>query len=342
MDMLFNDKIDLHIHTNFSNGKDDLISVLKQAERNNVKVISITDYNSLLSYIKLKNSIDITNYFTGKIIVGLEVRTRFLVNGQSRNCDMLVYNIDLDKVEEFQKWLEQNTGKDQLYEEQLIQLNHFKIIAKKLGLKYDEDLTIEDLNSKAGYVMINNLLKYYDENIKIWPNLKRYKDNSTTAWIEVFINPSSEFFFDISKYTPRLEDFLQVAHEYGGLVFAAHPFAYISNCESEEKAISELLNYVNTCLAYGVDGVECFNQYNCNIVPYALFASRELLKYCIENNIKISGGTDYHSNNDTRSSGIGILGKENVYNIKTFIPYGIISNWAKPLIIENNGITRKR
>ena len=117
-----NDKVDLHIHTTYSNGKDSLISVLEHAEKNGVKVISITDYNSLKSYIELKKNVDISKYFSGEIIVGLEVRCKFKgENGQERYCDMLAYNIDIDNIEDMQNWLDQNTDRDKSILEQVKQ-----------------------------------------------------------------------------------------------------------------------------------------------------------------------------------------------------------------------------
>jgi len=329
--MNYNDKIDLHIHTTFSNGKDDLLSVLKQAEANGVKLISITDYNTLISYFNIKNNLDITDYYTGEIMVGLEIRCRFFENNKLRCSDMLIYNIDLDKIEIFQHWLEENTDKDKTLRGQFMQLEHFKKCAKKLGIKYDEDLSLADKNSKAGMVMINNILKYYDENKLLFPNLERYQKTPSSAWIEVFTNPNSEFFFDISKFCPTLEEVIKLAHSCNALVFAAHPFAYITDAKDEKEATEGLLAYVRNCLSLGVDGVECFNQYNCELVPYALEATTELFKYCLNNNIKISGGTDYHSLNDIRQSGIGNLGSNRVRNAISYVPYNLVANWAKPI-----------
>lgn len=329
-----NDKVDLHIHTTYSNGKDSLISVLEHAERNGVKVISITDYNSLKSYIELKNNIDISKYFSGEIIVGLEVRCKFKgENGQERNSDMLAYNIDIDNIEDMQNWLEQNTDRDKSILEQVKQLKHFKDAARKLGLKFDEDLELDPDNNKAGMAMINNILKYYRENVKVWPELERYKVEPTSVWQEVFTNPKTEFYWDMAQYCPRLEDFIEQVHKNKGKVFVAHPYAYVSDSNKTEKqATEDLIKYVKNCLELGVDGVECFNQYNCNLVPNAIVATKALKQYCIENEIKICGGTDYHQK-DLRHRGIGNLGSETVQNAEAHIPWDIIKNWALPIKI---------
>ena len=41
--------IDLHVHTNYSDGFDDIATVNRKARANNVKVISITEHNNISS-----------------------------------------------------------------------------------------------------------------------------------------------------------------------------------------------------------------------------------------------------------------------------------------------------
>ena len=38
--------IDLHIHTKYSDGTDEVLTILKKAEEKNLKYISITDHNN--------------------------------------------------------------------------------------------------------------------------------------------------------------------------------------------------------------------------------------------------------------------------------------------------------
>ena len=323
------DKVDLHIHTTFSNGKDSLIDVLKQAEENGVKVISITDYNTLKSYIELMHNIDVRKFYSGQIVVGLEVRCRFIgENGQEKCCDMLGYNISLDKIEQMQEWLLANTDKDKSISEQIKQLQHFKTVAKELGLKFDEDLALNPDNDKAGMAMIQNILKYYEENIGLWPELERYRKEPTSAWQEVFTNPNNRFYWNMSQYCPKIEDFIELVHNSGGLVFTAHPFAYVSDSKkTEEQATHDLIRYVEHCLTLGVDGVECFNQYNCSLIPHAIPATRYLKQYCLEKGIRISGGTDYHQR-EIRTTGVGVLGSDSVQNAEEYIPWENKKKWA--------------
>ena len=55
--------IDLHMHTKYSDGTDDIISFLQKAEKNNLEIISITDHNTVKAYLEL-NKLNIKDYFT--------------------------------------------------------------------------------------------------------------------------------------------------------------------------------------------------------------------------------------------------------------------------------------
>ena len=55
--------IDLHMHTKYSDGTDDIITFLQKAEENNLEIISITDHNTVKSYFEL-DKINIKNYFS--------------------------------------------------------------------------------------------------------------------------------------------------------------------------------------------------------------------------------------------------------------------------------------
>lgn len=57
--------IDLHMHTKYSDGTDDIIEFLQKAEDNNLELISITDHNTVKAYFELEK-ININDYFSRK------------------------------------------------------------------------------------------------------------------------------------------------------------------------------------------------------------------------------------------------------------------------------------
>ncbi len=84
--------IDLHIHSNYSDGTDDISDILKKAEKFGLKYISITDHNNCKAYDELNNS-SIRNIFSGKIIKGIEMNTKIL----DIPIEVLGYGVDTDK-----------------------------------------------------------------------------------------------------------------------------------------------------------------------------------------------------------------------------------------------------
>lgn len=312
---MLEEKVDMHTHTNLSNGFESLEFVLSNAEENGVKVLSITDFNTLEAYFRMEN-MDVRKYYTGSIVAGVEVNCKF-----DHFCsDMLGYNIK-DK-ETLQQWLSQNTGKDNTIEAQMEQLEHYKNVARKLKARFDEGIKISKEQFYAGKVIANNL-GLYPENIGIIKGIEKPQN----FFVEHCANINSPFYFDLSVYRPKLSDFINVVHDCGGIVFVAHPFAY---AHSEKK----LQEYLEVCHSEGVDGIECFQSYNENIA----YASEIPLEFCRKYGLYASGGTDFHKRGgDGRYSGVGILGGETVRNYTSYIPKSLVEPWIEPMRFNKMG-----
>ena len=85
--------IDLHMHTVHSDGTENCISILKKCQNKNLDYISITDHNSVNAYFELE-TLDIQQYFSGKIIPGIELNTKIL----DIPIEILGYGIDYKKL----------------------------------------------------------------------------------------------------------------------------------------------------------------------------------------------------------------------------------------------------
>lgn len=319
--------IDLHIHTVYGNHRYcSLEQLLSMAKENGVNVISFTDHNTLKAYFELMkkySSEEIERIYGVRIVVGVEVNCKI---GSQFN-DMLVYNID--NLTEFQNWLDANTGLDKSFASQQEQLEFYTQVCQNLGLKFDhEDLVLSDKCPWAGIIISAALNKYHAENSHIIPE-EDLKDG-TLFFIHQCCNQDSPFFFDISKYRPKVEDLIIKAHECGGLVFVAHPSAY--NGSSAEK----LEEYLTFAKNLGIDGVEIDNSFNQDVNMY-----REVpVKFCLDNNLKMSAGTDIHTIDDSdftrcipgvtpRYSSVGVT--KPTPNVSKKFRKELIDSWAKYL-----------
>ena len=61
--------IDLHMHTNHSDGTDSVEELLKNAEKQNLELISITDHDQVSAYYELEENPSLRNLFSGKIMM---------------------------------------------------------------------------------------------------------------------------------------------------------------------------------------------------------------------------------------------------------------------------------
>ncbi len=262
--------IDLHMHTKYSDGDSTLIELLKIAEKKKLEYISITDHNTCQAYQEL-DTIDYKQYYTGKIISGIELNTS--INGI--NIELLGYGVDTMQLQEKLKEVYPTKEKrNKIEKEQLIEK------CKQLGI------TLEDANMQYFDVGIHKYFStYLLEQIRKNPENKKYFLNDDT-WNDAMVfyrkemcNKESKFYIDSTKLYPTMQETIELIRSVGGLVFVPHIYIYEENSES---IFQEITNN------YKVDGFECY---------YSKFTDEEsktLLKYCKENNYYISGGSDFH------------------------------------------------
>lgn len=264
--------IDLHTHTNCSDGADDVLELLKKAEKRKIEVLSITDHNTCFAYEKLKE-VNLKEYFTGTLIKGCELRT--VIDGY--NIELLGYNVDTDLLNEVLPKVEPtfaqlNVGEAVKFFEILTNMGY---TLKKENIKYNPEK--ESGNEK----IVQELLKYPENErfLDIFPN-REYSGKILHK--EHITNPNSNFFIDSSPLLPDVKVTADLIHKAGGLVFIPHIFAYGNN----SKTILEKL--LNT--GY-IDGIECYYS------DFTLKQTKYLLDICEKQKYYISAGTDFHGKN---------------------------------------------
>ena len=286
--------IDLHTHTTYSDGTDSVVELLKKAEEIGLEYLSITDHSSCGAYKEIDN-MNISQYYTGKIIRGCELFTT--INGAT--IELLGYNVDTDIL---------NQELPKVYKYSFEDINKFEIfksieICKKFGVKLNEDDMDFNSNIFSSRVLHKEITRY-DENKK-FINSEKIWQSTYAFYRECMSNPDSVFFVDKSELFPSVSETIKLIRKANGLVFIPHICVY---GENSIKFLEELTkNHV-------IDGIECY---------YSLYTKEEtefLLDFCKKNKYYISGGTDYHGLTKKDIS-LGI-GRENMN-----IPKEIIMNW---------------
>lgn len=195
--------IDLHMHTKYSDGTDDVIELLKKAEKKNLNTISITDHNTVDAYFTLEN-IDISKYYSGKIIVGIELNTKVLnvpieILGYGFDYKLLKEKLpaiyisaeERNKVE-FSRLVEKckNSG---------IEISDFDISkydGKSFASKYIHQIITKDINNK----------KIIDEDAF---------GNSSIFYRKYMSDPNGPFYVEMDDIVPDFETAANLIKECG-------------------------------------------------------------------------------------------------------------------------------
>lgn len=209
-------KVDLHIHTTYSDGAYSPFEIIDKAYKAGLSIISITDHDSING---IKEAILYGKEKGIEVIPGLELSTDI----EDKEVHLLAYFIDIDN-EELQKYLKF------FREERLYRAKRIVQKLRNLGLSISIDDVLDRANNSAvgrphiAYTLVDlGLVNNYTEAFE-----KYLGDNCPAYERKIHISPNSA---------------LKLINDSGGLSFIAHP-GYMKE--------SILLNIIKA----GVDGIE--------------------------------------------------------------------------------------
>lgn len=289
---------DLHIHSNCSDGSDDYITILKNAEKLGLKYISITDHDNCKVYEAI-NKDDIKKYFSGTLITGVELQAYIL----GFSIELLGYFVDYkiinEEVKKIYKPFEEINNEElkRLYEK-----------CVDIGMKFDEDILEKYKDSGIYYATeyLHNEMKRNEYNRQFVPDKESWERESV-FFKRHTSNINSPFHINEDDLIPSVEKTIEIIKKAGGKVFIPHIYQYEENADN---ILNELIN------KYKIDGIECYYP------SFSKEQSTNLIKICKERNLFISAGSDYHGNNRPNV----FLGK--VYN-NSIMQSENIENWIK-------------
>lgn len=294
--------IDLHMHTKYSDGTENCISVLQKCEEKKLDYISITDHNTVNAYFELEK-IDLKHYFSGKIIPGVELNTKVL----NIPIEILGYGINYSKMSELLEKTYIPAEKRNIIEAKRL---YDKCI--KYGIKLDDNCLQNYTSDQFASVFFHKEITKHIENKKLISD--EAWNTSKILYRQYMSDPNAPLYVEMDDFVPDFETASSLVRQAGGLVFIPHIYEYKHN----SKAILE-----HILKNYQIDGFECY---------YSNFTEsqhNEILNICKQYNLLVSGGTDFHGTCKPEVNiGIG-LG-----NLK--IPTDIISNWVNQITLFKN------
>lgn len=294
-----NKTIDLHIHTNNSDGILSPKEAIEEASKNNVSIMSITDHDTIDSY-----NDELFRYAKERgilLIPGVEISTKINKCG----IHVLGYNFNLNNIvliETLKKLC--NARHDYLYN-----------VASKLN-ELGYKLNIEELDkieavTKAHIAedIVNN-----PENENIL--LKEFKHiPSKGEFIETILNEGCSAYVKKTTITPV--EAANIIRNAGGKVVLAHPVAYKHEDNLVEK---DILKLVNDMKINAIEGYYLYIDRNNNLINEISLWK----KFADENNLISTIGTDFH-NFDNKRPTIGFnnysieIDNKEIENILNFI-----------------------
>lgn len=278
--------IDLHIHTNISDGELSPKEIIDEAVNNKASIISITDHDTIDAYtddlIKYANNNKID------LIPGVEISTK----SHGIGIHILGYNIDIHS----------NILKKQLEDLRNIRHEYLYNVGKKLkelGYEIDiEELDKIDAVTKAHIsLQIINNLNNKEKLLKEFGHIPNKGE-----FIENIMNENCPAYVKKRSITPL--EAANIIRKAGGKVVLAHPVAYEHQDNLTDLDIQEIIEEIRP------DGIEAnYIFYDRNENRYN--ESEKWKKVAKKNNLFTTIGSDFH----TKSSKHALIGliNENIH-----------------------------
>lgn len=255
--------IDLHVHTNYSDGFDSIKEVLRKAKENNVGYISLVEHYNVSSYneaCQLAGD-DIV------VIPGIELgadMSKYFVPGQKNKhiCHLLGYYISKDICKLLDKY----------------ELDRYECVTNTISLLNSQGIEI-DLADVIANARDKKSIGRFD--IALTLKALGYSKTATEAYGE-YLDHNGKSYVQRKKLEP--EDLVRAIRKYGGVPVLAHP-------KSLRLPKEELDVFIEKLVKAGLCGIEVYNPNNSEA------KRKELLEYCEKYDLIPTCGSDYHGGN---------------------------------------------
>ncbi len=254
--------IDMHTHSTASDGDLTPHDLIMLARRKGIKTISITDHDTLQGNIALtdddKRSIEYIN--------GIELSAKIKINPENKvpRMHILGYGIDLNK------------GRLKEKMQELHDISIYSVISYLNQLKTDYDISFSEEDVMS---LLNT-----DKNIGR-PDIAKlcikygYANSVNEAFDKYLIDVYAKTKNNNRGISP--EECISLIRESNGIPVLAHPHSLLQSYKELSSTLKELKSY-------GLQGLEVYHSYHTSLQKV------DYLSLAVQNNLLISGGTDYH------------------------------------------------
>ncbi|TFF97655.1 MAG: PHP domain-containing protein [Promethearchaeota archaeon] len=267
--------IDLHLHSNKSDGLDSPSELVKKANNLGLKAIAITDHDTIDG---VEEFLSVGEKFKIITISGIEISIKHEPEREIKDVHIVGLSID------HKSSLLANTLKKQMQG----RLQQKKAICQRLREEFDYEITYEEVEAVADSQSVG---RPHIVEIMIQNNPEKVKDKTKNELFKM-ISLGGEAFVD-RPFELTLEESIDLIKKAKGIPILAHPGIY---------EVSDRKSFVELCIDAGIEGIEIEYTYNKNRPFYgtdkAKWAQKYLSEYyrklANEFNLIKSGGSDYH------------------------------------------------
>lgn len=276
-------KIDLHIHTNKSDGLLSPKEIIDEAKRKHVQTIAIADHDTVDAYTD-----EVYNYAKDNEI---ELITAVEISTKTKKCGIHVlgYNIDTSS-----KYLNESLKKIRNARH-----DYLHNVANKLN-EMNYILNINKLDMIEAVTKAHIAMDIISNKTNEKQLLKQFGHiPSKGEFIETTMNENCPAYVKKETVTPK--EAAEIIRKAGGKVVLAHPVAYVYE---DNLKINEILEIINDMKADGLEANYIYTDRNNNIVNEI----EKWNKFAEENHLFVTIGSDFHMEDRNHAE----IGLENV------------------------------
>ncbi|MBT0160108.1 PHP domain-containing protein [Candidatus Bathyarchaeota archaeon A05DMB-2] len=266
--------IDLHIHSQSSDGVFTVEQIVKEAKLRNIGFMSITDHDSIGCQLI---AIDLAGKAGIRYVTGVELNVTFshpkYHEGKAVSLDFLGYQFDAEN-----KALSERLQRMAEYREERAAkiLDNLNGAFAKEGI---EKLTRKDFAEiQASVDGVLGRPHIADYLVK-----KGIVRNRQEAFDKYLVR------FDVPKYPLHLEEASRLVRDAGGRIFLAHPNdPHGTSLVTLTKSLSEQTTIIAESMLEFIDGVECWHSRSDPA------STNHYVKFAKEHGLLVTGGSDCH------------------------------------------------
>ena len=267
-----NSTIDLHIHTNASDGTDSPRDLLWNIQKAGITTFAITDHDTIRGAIAMKKIVPNNIRF----IQGIE----FSCKAKSgHKCHILGLGYD-ENTRDFQDAL--RAGDDIRHRKFY---GRIELLRSQFGIEFSDD-------EIASLLKIPSVGKPHLANLIVAKGLASDRQDAISRYIDQCRTGTGRISAELAVHAILSS---------GGLPVWAHP---LGGEGEQELSESEFIIIINELIAYGLKGLECWYS------KYKPAKCEWLTKQAQIRGLLISGGSDYHGTN--KNIPLGRLNAENI------------------------------